>query len=81
MIVRLQLFALAKQLAERDVFELQLPEGATVGDLRRRLVEEVPALADLAPHVLFAVDAEYAADATPIRSGAEVACIPPVSGG
>ena len=81
MIVRLKLFAVARQLAERDVIELELPEAATVGELRRRLVEVVPALAELAGHMLFAVDAQYADDATPIPAAADVACIPPVSGG
>jgi molybdopterin converting factor small subunit len=31
--------------------------------------------------LMFAIDAEYAVDATPIPLAAEVACIPPVSGG
>jgi molybdopterin converting factor small subunit len=30
---------------------------------------------------MFAIDAEYAIDATTIGPAAEVACIPPVSGG
>jgi molybdopterin converting factor small subunit len=38
-------------------------------------------LSTLLPHVLFAINAEYAGDATPIPAGAEIACIPPVSGG
>jgi molybdopterin converting factor small subunit len=33
------------------------------------------------PHVVFAVNAEYADDASVIPPGASVACIPPVSGG
>jgi molybdopterin converting factor small subunit len=30
---------------------------------------------------MFAINAEYAADLTPIPEAAEIACIPPVSGG
>jgi sulfur-carrier protein len=79
--VRLQLFAAASELAGRDVLEFELAERATIGDLRRALVERVPALTALGPHLMFAIDAEYATDATPISPAAEVACIPPVSGG
>jgi sulfur-carrier protein len=79
--VRVQLFAVARQLAGRDAIDLSLPEGATVGELRRALAESMPALAAVLPHVMFAVNAEYADDASVIPPAASVACIPPVSGG
>lgn len=81
MTVRVQLFALAKDLAQTGLVELSLRDGATVGDLRRALAEQVPALASVLGHVLFAINAEYATDGTVIPPGADVACIPPVSGG
>lgn len=79
--VQLKLFAAARDLAGRDAIDLSLPEGATVATLRRELAARVPELAGLLPHVMFAVNQEYAADATTIPANAEVACIPPVSGG
>ena len=79
--VRVRLFADARQAAGRDSLELDLPEPATIGELRHRLAEEVPQLADLIRRAMFAVSAEYAADADEIAPGADVACIPPVSGG
>ncbi len=79
--VRVQLFAIAKQLAEREAVELTLPDGATVADLRRALSDAVPALSPVLPHVLFAIDSEYADEMTEISPSAAVACIPPVSGG
>jgi molybdopterin synthase catalytic subunit/molybdopterin synthase sulfur carrier subunit len=79
--LRLKLFAVAKQLAGADSLELELAEGATVADLRRKLVEQIPALGPLAPAMSFAVDQEYAGDKTVLSPGADVACIPPVSGG
>lgn len=79
--VRVQLFAAARQLAGRDVVELTLPDLATVGQLREAMEAEFPALAAILPHVMFAVDTEYADDSLAIRPGASVACIPPVSGG
>jgi molybdopterin converting factor subunit 1 len=79
--VRVRLFAAARQAAGRDAVELELPTAATIADLRRSLAERFQPLSTLLPHVLFAINAEYAGDATPIPAGAEIACIPPVSGG
>jgi molybdopterin synthase catalytic subunit/molybdopterin synthase sulfur carrier subunit len=76
-----QLFAVAKDLAGRSVVELDLPTGATVADVRHALAEQVPALATLLPRMMFAVNADYATDAAVIPPDADVACIPPVSGG
>lgn len=81
MIVQLQLFAVARQLVGSGSVAVQLPEGGTVADLRRALAVQCPELADIVRHVNFAVNAGYASDATPIGENAEVACIPPVSGG
>jgi molybdopterin converting factor small subunit len=81
MTVRLQLFALVRQLAGEEVVEIARADRATVGDLRRALGEMCPDLAHLLPHVLFAVNSDYAGDEQAIPAGAEVACIPPVSGG
>jgi sulfur-carrier protein len=80
-IVRVQLFAVARQLAGEDAIDLDLPPGATVADVRTELLRRTPALAPLARHLLFSVDADYAADGAVVPEGAEVACIPPVSGG
>lgn len=81
--VRVQMFARAKELAQRDVVELRLGDGAKilVSDVRRALAEEVPALRSILPHVMFAVNMEYAGDDLAVPEGAAVACIPPVSGG
>lgn len=79
--VTVRLFALARQRVGRPELTLELFEGATVADLKRALGERVPGLSPLLPILLFAVAAEYAGDETPIPAGAEVAAIPPVSGG
>jgi molybdopterin synthase catalytic subunit len=54
---------------------------ATVGELRRVLVERHPALARVLPQCRLAVNQEMAQDADAVPPGAEVAIIPPVSGG
>jgi molybdopterin converting factor small subunit len=58
-----------------------LADGATIGDLRRGLAGLEPRLATVLAHAHFAIDSQYATDTTPIRSGSELALIPPVSGG
>jgi molybdopterin converting factor small subunit len=79
--IRVRLFAVAKQVAARDSIDLELPEGATIAEVRRRLGDEVPQLSGLVWQMMFAVNAQYAEDAAVIPAGADVACIPPVSGG
>ena len=79
--VAVKLFAAARQLAASDEAVVELPADATVAELRVALAAAHPALAPLLRHALFAIDAEYATDATCIPADAEVACIPPVSGG
>jgi sulfur-carrier protein len=81
MMTRVWLFAVAKQLAQADFVEIELPAGATVALLRRRLAECCAPLGPLASYLLFAVDCQYATDETILQPEAEVACIPPVSGG
>ena len=79
--VRVRLFAAAKEAAGRGAVEIELPEGASIAQLRRRLAEQIPQLSGLLPRVLFAIGTQYAQDTDAIPPGADVACIPPVSGG
>ena len=81
MTLRVYLFARAKDLAGTETLVVDLPDGATVADLRRRLVERCPALAALLARCALAVDNEFAEDVLPLASSAEVAVLPPVSGG
>ncbi len=79
--VRVRVFALARQVTGCDAVEIELAEGAAVGDLRRELATQVPQLSGLVRQLMFAIDAQYVADETIVPPGSEVACIPPVSGG
>jgi MoaE-MoaD fusion protein len=54
---------------------------ATVGALRRVLADAHPPLARVLERSRIAVGEEFAADDAPLRDGAEVAIVPPVSGG
>ena len=79
--VCVKLFAVAREAAGHDVLELDLPQGATIGELRSQLGSQIPQLSALMAQMMFAIDTHYADDATEIPPGADVACIPPVSGG
>jgi len=78
---RVKLFARARDLAGADTLSITLPDGATVADLRRVLAQEVPALAGLLDHSAWAVDNEFADLTQAVPPQAEVALLPPVSGG
>lgn len=79
--VTVRLFARARDLAGADAVTVSLSDQATVGDLRRRLATERPALAPLLQRCALAVNEEFAEDALTLPANAEVALLPPVSGG
>jgi molybdopterin converting factor small subunit len=81
MIVRVRLFAAARQAAGCDVVDIEVPEPATVADVRRQLAIRCPALAVWAAHLLFALNHHYVTDDSPVPPEAEFAGFPPVSGG
>ncbi len=79
--IRARLFAAARQAAGRESLEIDLPEGATIADLRDRLAGMIPSAAGLIRHMMFAIDTRYVPLETLLHPDADVACIPPVSGG
>ena len=79
--VRVLFFARARDLAGCEAVTIPLREEATVADLRRVLAANVPALAELLPRCAIGVNGNHAADYVEIPAGAEVAVLPPVSGG
>lgn len=74
-------FAHFKEKAGTARRELDLCPGLTVADLKLRLVEEHPALAELMPGSIVSINQSFAYDEDPVPEGAEVAIFPPVSGG
>ena len=77
--VSVLLFARAAELAGADRLTISRP--GTVAELRSAIVGAAPALEQIAPSLLVAVDGAYAADDDAIGPAAEVAVFPPVSGG
>jgi molybdopterin synthase catalytic subunit len=73
-------FAIARESAGTG--EVSLPEApASVSALRALLAARYPGLARVLPRCRLAVNQEFASDGDAIPEGAEVAVIPPVSGG
>lgn len=79
--VSVLLYAQARELVGEPQTSVTVTEPATVSKLREALIAQHPALARLLPHAMFAVDAQYAQDATAIDANSIIAIIPPVSGG
>ena len=79
--VTLKLFAAAKDVVGSPEAVVSMPEGASVADLRQQLVSTYPELSQLMTHCRFAIDNDYVGDDAVLRGDADIACIPPVSGG
>lgn len=78
--VRLALFAGLAELA--GTRSLEIPwSGGSVGDLRQAVAAARPAVAGLLERSAIAIGGRYADDDVPVSAGADVAILPPVSGG
>jgi len=78
--VRIAVFAGMAELAGRRLIELPWC-GGTVADLRRILAAAHPKLEALLARSAVAIGNRYATDGEQVGAGADVAIIPPVSGG
>lgn len=78
---RIQLFAAARQRLGCSWVEVHLPPPATAAALRKALAERFPPLADLATQARLAINQQYASEDAVVPPDAEIALIPPVSGG
>jgi molybdopterin synthase catalytic subunit len=74
--VQVRLFAAVRERAGSGSVEVELPDGAAVGDVWPAL-----SLGDEPPGLLFAVNRAFAERGELLAAGDEVAVIPPVSGG
>jgi molybdopterin converting factor small subunit len=79
--VRVVAFATARRALGADARDWQLADGATLGDLAAALAAERPELAAELPRWALAVDGRLARADERLADGAEVALLPPVSGG
>jgi molybdopterin synthase catalytic subunit len=79
--VTVLLFAQARERAGASRIDLELPEGSRVADALTALERRHPELAALRDHLAVAVDRRLSRVDAPLAPGAELALLPPVSGG
>lgn len=79
--VHVRLFAGARQAAGAETLEVEINDPATVAELRAAMIRTCPALRPILLRAFFSVDAEYVGDDEIVSPQAQIACIPPVSGG
>lgn len=81
MTVRVLFFSLLRDVTGREEMELEVAEGATLGEAFAQLMTAYPGLREWESKILFAVDREYAGREVVLSDGQEVAVMPPVQGG
>ena len=81
MTIRVKLFAAMRDLTGDETVEVELPDGATVGDLRRELAKQLPLARSLLNRSAIAVNHDVAENDRVLAATDECAAIPPVSGG
>jgi molybdopterin converting factor subunit 1 len=74
-------FAQAREYAGCSSAALDVPEGSSVLDALDVVVARYPAMAALRGHVALALNGVLARGGEPLVDGAELALLPPVSGG
>lgn len=79
--VRVLFFGMLKDLAGCASDSLSLPENATLEDVLRHYETRMPRLKEFAASIAMSVNQEYASSDARLKSGDEVAFLPPVSGG
>ena len=79
--VTVLLFAQARDRAGRGRVDLNMEPGSRVSDALREIARAHPGLEPLWPHLAVAVNGELASPDVTLADGAELALLPPVSGG
>lgn len=78
--VQALLFATYRDMAGAETLDIELPGGATAGDLVAR-IRARPGMERLPGEPALAVNQVYSSLDTPLSEGDEVALLPPVAGG
>jgi molybdopterin synthase catalytic subunit len=79
--VKVLLFGALREEAGRQDLEMELDDGARVGDLRCALGQRLPLVEKFGERLRLAVNLELASEAQALAEGDEVALLPPVAGG
>jgi molybdopterin converting factor small subunit len=81
MTVHVHFYSYFKELTGTAQAVQELPDGATLGELHRRLLLRFPKLEPMRKSTLLAVGVEYQGQDHILQAGDEVSLFPPVQGG
>ena len=79
--IELLFFASARDLSGATQATIELPDGADIAAMVRRVVSEFTNLVPVAASARFARNEEFVSQDTPLQDGDQVAWLPPMSGG
>ena len=79
--VRVQFFSQLKDLAGTAELNVDLPAGAIIGDLLKKLYERTPALREQDSSILVGAGLEFVGRDYALKPEEEIAIMPPVQGG
>jgi len=79
--VHVLFFGMLKEAVGKSSDSVELPEGASLGDLLEHYASISAELKGILPSLAAAVNQEYAGAGTRLKPGDEIALLPPVSGG
>ncbi|MFP6641768.1 MAG: molybdenum cofactor biosynthesis protein MoaE [Myxococcota bacterium] len=79
--IGVRLFGALREEVGAARLDLELPDGACAGDVRQVLAERLPSLAQWGDRLRISVNLEFTSEGQVLRSGDEVALLPPVAGG
>lgn len=78
--ITIKAFGIASEIAGKRQWEMEVPEGSSIDELREILTAELPKLKTIIQFSL-ALNQSYVTSNEVLNQGDEIAIIPPVSGG
>ncbi len=79
--IKIELFAICRDLSGSDSIEIDINEITTTADILNEVVKKYPVLAEIAPRSAVAVGDTYKKGRILLKEGVSICIIPPVSGG
>jgi MoaE-MoaD fusion protein len=79
--LRVIYFGMLKDAVGRQIDEVTLPAGSTLGDLVEDRIRHTDVIGNFRKVLAYSVNQEYAQLSTVLKDGDEIAMLPPVSGG